>query len=191
MTSVTLKPSPKPFSARRMRFVPLKSTEQFDLQALHRVRSRLVTQRTAVINQIRGFLLERGLPIRQGAAALRLALPQLLSMLSDNLLPRVVQLVQDLVEDWRDRARRVTSITKEINELAEQDARCRRLMTAPGVGPIISSAMLAAIGTAILFARAATLRHGRPAIEPFSAAYRGAATGTCERCSFKGPELCF
>jgi transposase len=56
-----------------MRFVPLKSPEQLDLQALHRVCSRLVTQRTAVINQIRGFLLERGVPIRQGAAALRSA----------------------------------------------------------------------------------------------------------------------
>ncbi|MCP3475723.1 IS110 family transposase [Bradyrhizobium sp. CCGUVB1N3] len=134
-----------------MRFVPLKSTEQLDLQALHRVRSRLVTQRTAVINQIRGFLLERGLPVRQGAAALRLALPQLLSMPSDNLSPRVVQLVQDLVEDWRYLDRRVTSITKEINELAEQHAHCHRLMTAPGVGPIISSAMLAAIGTGDAF----------------------------------------
>ncbi|WFU25447.1 IS110 family transposase [Bradyrhizobium sp. CB1717] len=134
-----------------MRFVPLKSTEQLDLQALHRVRSRLVTQRTAVINQIRGFLLERGLPVRQGAAALRLALPQLLSMLSDNLSPRVVQLVQDLAEDWRYLDRRVTSITKEINELAEQDAHCHRLMTAPGVGPIISSVMLAAIGTGDAF----------------------------------------
>ncbi|PJG49997.1 hypothetical protein CVM73_38780 [Bradyrhizobium forestalis] len=129
------------------RFIPLKSAEQLDLQALHRVRSRLVTQRTAVINQIRGFLLERGLPVRQGAAALRLALPQILSMLSDNLSPRVVQLIQDLAEDWRFLERRVASITKEIDELADQDAHCRRLMSAPGVGPIISSAMIAAIET--------------------------------------------
>lgn len=53
-----------------MRFVPLKSAEQLDLQALHRVRSRLVTQRTAVINQIRGFLLERGLPVLYSASSL-------------------------------------------------------------------------------------------------------------------------
>ena len=130
-----------------MRFVPLKSAEQLDLQALHRVRSRLVTERTAVINQIRGFLLERGLPVRQGAAALRLALPQILSMLSDNL----VRLVQDLAEDWRYLDRRIVSITKEIGELADQDAHCRRLMAAPGVGPIISSAMVAAIGTGDAF----------------------------------------
>jgi len=94
-----------------MRFVPLKSAEQLDLQALPRVRSRLVTQRTAVINQIRGFLLERGLPVRQGAAALRLALPQILSMFSDSLSSRVVRLIQDLAEDWRFLERRVASIT--------------------------------------------------------------------------------
>lgn len=134
-----------------MRFVSLKSAEQLDLQALHRVRSRLVTQRTAVINQIRGFLLERGLAVRKGAAALRLALPQILSMLSDNLSPRVVRLIQDLAEDWRFLERRVASITKEIDELADQDAHCRRLMNAPGVGPIISSAMIATIGTGDAF----------------------------------------
>lgn len=93
-----------------IRFVPLKSAEQLDLQALHRVRSRLATQRTAVINQIRGFLLERGLPVRQGAAALGLALPQILSTPSDSL-SRVVRLVQDLAEDWRYLDRRIASIT--------------------------------------------------------------------------------
>ena len=62
-----------------MRFVALKSTEQLDLQSLHRVRSRLVGQRTAVINQIRGFLLEHGIAIRQGPAGLRQALPSILA----------------------------------------------------------------------------------------------------------------
>ncbi|OPY96076.1 transposase [Bradyrhizobium sacchari] len=134
-----------------MRFVPVKSAEQLDLQALHRVRSRLVTQRTAVINQIRGFLLVRGLPVRQGAAALRLALPQILSAPKDGLSSRVIQLIQDLAEDWRYLDRRVASMTKEIDELADQDPHCRRLMSAPGVGPIISSAMVAAIGTGDTF----------------------------------------
>lgn len=134
-----------------MRFVPVNSAEQLDLQALHRVRSRLVTQRTAVINQIRGFLLERGLPLRQGAPALRLALPRILSAPTDNLSPQVIQLIQDLAEDWRYLDRRVASMTKEIEELADQDPHCRRLMSAPGAGPIISSAMVAGIGTGDAF----------------------------------------
>lgn len=136
-----------------MRFVPLKTPEQLDLQALHRVRSRLVTQRTAVINQIRGFLLERGLPVRQGAAALRLALPELLSMKSDRLSPQIIRLIEELAADWRYLDARVASITKEVDVLADQDAHCRRLMSAPGVGPIISSAMVAAIGTGDAFGK--------------------------------------
>jgi len=62
-----------------MRFVPLKTLEQLDLQAFHRVRERLVTRRTAVINQIRAFLLERGLVLRQGRAYLARVLPGVLS----------------------------------------------------------------------------------------------------------------
>jgi transposase len=135
-----------------IRFVPLKMPEQLDLQALHRVRSRLlVTQRTAVINQIRGFLLERGLPVRQGATALRLALPEILSMRSDRLSSQIIRLIEELAGDWRYLDARVAAITKEIDVLANQDAHCRRLMSAPGVGPIISSAMVAAIGTGEAF----------------------------------------
>ena len=58
-----------------MRFVPTKSLEQLDMQALHRVRSRLVSQRTAIVNQVRAFLLERGIAVRQGLRFLRQALP--------------------------------------------------------------------------------------------------------------------
>jgi transposase len=182
-----------------MRFVPLKSVEQLDLQALHRVRSRLVTQRTAVINQIRGFLLERGLPVRQGAAALRLALPQILSAPKDSLSPRVIRLIEDLAEDWRYLDRRVASMTKEIDELADQDPHCRRLMSAPGVGPIISSAMVAAIGTGDAFHKgrdfAAWLglvpKQISTGDRTILGASRGAAIGTCERCSFKAPEPYF
>jgi len=134
-----------------MRFVPLKSPEQLDLRALHRVRSRLVTQKTAVINQIRGFLLERGLPIRQGATALRLALPDILSTRSEVLSPQVVRLIEDLCGDWRHLDARVASITAEIEALVESNEHCRRLMSAPGVGPITSSAMIAAIGTGEAF----------------------------------------
>ena len=49
-----------------MKLVATKTADQLDLQALHRVRERLVSQRTAIINQIRAFLLERGVAVRQG-----------------------------------------------------------------------------------------------------------------------------
>src|SRR5947207_3500465 len=83
-----------------MNFVAIKTPEQSDLLSLHRVRSRLVGQRTAVMNQIRGFLIERGLTVRQGPAPLRKALPEILSSPPEVLSPRLVRLIVDLAEDW-------------------------------------------------------------------------------------------
>jgi transposase len=83
-----------------VRYVALKTPAQLDLQALHRVRERLISQRTGVINQIRAFLLERGIAIRQGCRALRAELPRALT-LTDRLTPRMVHVVEDLATDWR------------------------------------------------------------------------------------------
>src|SRR6266853_2549359 len=84
-----------------MHFVAIKTPEQMDLLALHRVRSRLVSQRTGVLNQIRGFLLERGITVRQGFMPLRKALPEILSSKSDALSPRMIGVIADLIQDWR------------------------------------------------------------------------------------------
>ena len=129
-----------------MRFVAIKTPEQMDLLALHRVRSRLVGQRTGVINQIRGFLIERGITVRQGVMPLRKALPDILSSNQDALSPRMVGLIADLAQDWRRLDERIAAVSAEIEALARQDDSCQRLMTLPGVGPIISSAVVAAIG---------------------------------------------
>ena len=135
------------------RFVPPKSNEQLDLQALHRVRSRLVSQRTAVINQIRGFLLERGIIVRQGLRFLRQLLPDILAKRTNVLSPRMVRIVSDLAGDWRQLDDRIETVTDEIETLAKADDNCRRVMTVPGIGPIISSAMVAGIGNGSAFAK--------------------------------------
>jgi transposase len=129
-----------------MNFVAIKTPEQMDLLALHRVRSRLVSQRTGVINQIRGFLIERGITVRQGVAPLHRALPDILSSRPEALSRRMVSLIADLMQDWRRLDERIEVVSNEIEALAQQDDNCQRLMTVPGVGPIISSAMVAAIG---------------------------------------------
>src|SRR5881227_3401856 len=129
-----------------MHFVPIKTPEQLDLLALHRVRSRLVGRRTGVINQIRGFLIERGITVRQGPMPLRKALAEILSSDTGVLSPRMVSLVTDLVQDWRRLDERIAAVSAEIEALAKQEDGCQRLMTVPGVGPIISSAVVAAIG---------------------------------------------
>ena len=130
-----------------MKFVTTKTADQLDLQALHRVRERLVSQRTGIINQIRAFLLERGIAVRQGQRFLRTELPRILAAPPDVLSPRMVRLIEGLTEDWRRLDQRIEDLSSEIEELANSDPACVRLMSIPGIGPIISSAMVAAIGT--------------------------------------------
>src|SRR6202166_3755233 len=136
-----------------MRFVATKTTAQLDLQALHRVRERLVGQRTGVINQIRAFLLERGIAVRQGLRVLRAELPRILATPPDVLSPRMVRIVEELAGDWRRFDERVEGLSNEIEAIARQDAGCERLMSVPGIGPIISSAMVAAIGAGDVFTK--------------------------------------
>ena len=136
-----------------MKFVATKTAEQLDLQALHRVRERLVSQRTGIINQIRAFLLERGLAVRQGLRFLRTELPIILAKRTDVLSPRMMRIIEDLAGDWRRLDERIEGLSAEITALARQDAACARLMTVPGIGPIISSAMVAAIGNGGAFSK--------------------------------------
>jgi transposase len=136
-----------------MKFVATKTADQLDLQALHRVRARLVGERTGIINQIRAFLLERGIAVRQGLRFLRTDLPHILATRNDSLSPRMLRVIEDLAGDWHRLDERVESLSAEINALAAQDAACQRLMTVPGIGPIISSAMVAAIGAGEVFSK--------------------------------------
>jgi len=134
-----------------MKFVATKTADQLDLQALHRMRERLVRQRTGISNQIRAFLLERGVAVRQGLRFLRAELPGILATRSDALSPRMIHLIEDLAGDWRRLDERIEGLSGEINAIAGQDAGCERLMSVPGIGPIISSAMVAAVGAGDAF----------------------------------------
>jgi transposase len=136
-----------------MKFVATKTADQLDLQALHRVRERLVSQRTGIINQIRAFLLERGIAVRRGQRFLRAELPGILATPPEVLSPRMVRTVEDLAGDWRRLNDRIEGLSAEIEDLARKDSGCERLMTVPGIGPIISSAMVAAIGTGDAFSK--------------------------------------
>jgi transposase len=106
-----------------MKFVATKTADQLDLQALHRVRERLVSQRTGIINQIRAFLLERGVAVRQGLRFLRLELPDILAKRSDVLSPCMVRIIEDLTGDWHRLDERIEGVTSDIGALAAQDLR--------------------------------------------------------------------
>lgn len=136
---------------QNMRFVPIKTDDQLDLQALHRVRDRLVHRRTAVINQIRGFLLERGITFAKGPANLRHQMPALLEDADQNLTPRMRSLLDHLWQEWKGLNADIESVSDEIDAIASQDAACQRLRQIPGVGPLVATATVAAIGNGAAF----------------------------------------
>jgi transposase len=135
-----------------MRFVALKTEEQLDVQVLHRVRDRLVGQRTALTNQIRSILLERGIVVAQGRRKLAEALKHVAAE-DCGLSGRVRLLLTDLCEQWRDLDRRIDALDEEFVEMARNDPAARRLSTVPGIGALNATAMVAAVGNASTFGR--------------------------------------
>lgn len=132
-----------------MRFVPVRSTEQHDLQSLHRVRDRQVSRRTNLINHARGLLAEYGLVYPKGAA--RLA-ARVRSELPDAALPAMARETfeasldaLEALEEWIER------LEDRLRAICRADATCRRLMTLPGVGPVVATALKASIGDAQQF----------------------------------------
>ena len=134
-----------------MRFVPIKTDDQLDLQALHRVRDRLMTRRTALINQIRAFLLERGIVFAKSPIRLREALPEVLENINENLTPRMRNLVAMLWSEWKDLELQIVEMNDEVERIASSDDACRRLRQIPGIGPLVATAIVASIGNGAAF----------------------------------------
>jgi transposase len=123
-----------------MRFVPVKSEAQSDLQSLHRARERLVAERTGLINHLRAVLLERGIIVAQGRRKLEKALPGVVEDAALGISPRIRQLISDLREEWRTLDNRISSFDAELVSLAGTDEAARRLASVPGIGSINATA---------------------------------------------------
>src|SRR5436305_3225818 len=136
---------------QNMRFVPIKTDDQLDLQAMHRVRDRLVHRRTAVINQIRGFLLERGLSFAKGPANLRNRMPAILEDAEQNITPRMRMLLDQIWQEWKRLENDIAIISDEIERISNEDEACQRLRQIPGIGPLVSTATVDAIGNGAAF----------------------------------------
>ncbi|WP_158789397.1 IS110 family transposase [Granulicella sp. L46] len=134
-----------------MRFVPIKTDDQLDLQSLHRVRERLMTRRTALINQIRGFLLERGIVFAKSPIRLREALPEVLENANEDLSPRMRSLISILWSEWKDLELQIAEMNDEVERIASSDAACQRLRQIPGIGPLVATAIVASIGNGAAF----------------------------------------
>lgn len=136
-----------------MRFVNLKSQEQLDMQTLHRARERLVGERTALINQLRAILLERGIVVPPGKCKLEAVLVGFLDEGNGiDLSPRLMKLLADMRAQWRDLDRRIAEFNEEFAAFVKADEDARHLTSIPGIGVIIASALLAAVGKAESFA---------------------------------------
>ena len=138
---------------RNMRFVPIKTDDQLDLQAIHRVRDRLISRRTAVINQIRAFLLERGLVFAQTPAKLKAAMADVLENAEADLTPIMRNLIDTLWSEWKQVEQLIEKLTDKLEQISASDAGCSRIRKIPGIGPVVATAIVAAIGNGAAFGR--------------------------------------
>ena len=134
-----------------MRFVPIKTDDQLDLQSLHRVRERWVVRRTAVINQIRGMLLERGITVAKGRRHIEEALPGILEDPDNKLSGALRVLLHELRLDMQYLHRQIGECDKLIVRIASELEDCQHLVAVPGIGPTIATATIAAIGKGAAF----------------------------------------
>jgi transposase len=135
----------------RMRFVPIKTDDQLDLQSLHRVRERWVLARTAVINQIRGLLLERGITIRKGRNHIEESLPGILEDPDNKLTGALRALLSQLRLEMQYLQKQIDECDKLILRIASELEDCRRILAVPGIGPMTATATIAAIGNGSAF----------------------------------------
>jgi len=140
-----------------MRFVDIKTQEQLDVQTLHRVRSRLVAERTNLINQLRAILLDRGIIFPAGRRKLEQGVDSLLVDESSILSSRIRQLTGDLRQEWKELDVKIEGLNGEFVNLTRTDDNMRRLTSIPGIGVLNATALVAAVGDGRSFAKARDL----------------------------------
>jgi len=134
-----------------MRFVAAKSIEQQDMQALHRIRSHLVSRRTAQANQIRGLLLEYGITVSKGIHHVRKQIPLILEDADNELSDLFRGLLNELNQEFIHLNERIATVEKKLLSLSLQNKDCQRLLTIPGIGLLSATALVAAIGDVSVF----------------------------------------
>jgi len=139
-------------SRPNMRFVAVKTVEQQDIQAAHRIRTELIGHRTAKANQIRGLVAEYGLVAPQQLARLRAAVPDWLEDAENGLTSRFRGLLNGLWNDLKTLDQRVAELDHEINMIAQNNPVAKRLQQLRGVGPMVATALVATVGNAEQFA---------------------------------------
>lgn len=130
------------------RFVPIKELWQQDLQCLHRIRERLMRQKIQLSNQIRSVLTEYGFIIKRGDGQLKKAIPQILESADNELTPILRRTLQKVTEEFKHCLEELKYYTQQLTQLAKSHRVCLELQTLKGVGPLIATAFISAVGDA-------------------------------------------
>src|SRR5258708_27486745 len=136
---------------KNMRFVPIKTDDQLDLQAIHRVRDRLISRRTAVINQLRAFLLERGMVFAQRPANLKAAMADILENAEADLTLQMRNLIHMLWDEWKVVEQQIEALNDDLDRISPIDARLTPIPPLPCIGPVVPTPIVAAIGNGAAF----------------------------------------
>jgi transposase len=134
-----------------MRFVPIKDIAQQDVQALHRVRERLIGARTALINDVHGLMQEYGIVLPKGVTKFRQAVVEKLESDKAKLTALSQEIFRKLLEEFVALEEQLASYQEHLDTLAATHPECQRLMTIPGIGPITATALIAAVGDVGVF----------------------------------------
>ena len=140
-------------SRPNMRFVPVKTQEQQDVQCIHRVRERLVKNRTALVNEIRGLLTEYGVVAPKGIAKLRALLSEIIGDDDNkfNLTSMLKELCVDIYEELKELDEQIEQCNRKLEAIANTNPICQRLMTAPGVGVLTATILFTVLSDPSLF----------------------------------------
>src|SRR5439155_3168658 len=134
-----------------LRFVPTKEVDQQDLQALHRVRERLIGARTALVNEVHGLLHAYGIVIPKGVAKFRQAVVGKLESEQDKLTPLSQEMFWKLIDEFAALEKQLAYYQEKLDTLATTHPECQRLMTILGIGPLTATALVAAVSDASAF----------------------------------------
>ena len=137
-----------------MRYVHPKTVEEQDIQCLHRIRKRLVDNKTALTNQMRGLLIKYGIPVRKGTKVLISELPFILENSENELTSTIRELLEGLGIELSNLITQISSYDKKLENICKENEICQRLLAIPGVGPVTSTAILSAVGKAGQFKNA-------------------------------------
>jgi len=126
--------------------VAIKSVEQQDIQAIHRVRERLVKEKTAISNELRGLLGEYGIVMAQGHKSIRESVLTILENAENGMSMKGREIINDLREQWLDRESRISEYDKALKIIAKDNVICQRLQSMPGIGPVNATLLYSYVG---------------------------------------------